>query len=798
MSTVRSRRLSALLVASAIVLVSCGGSDSSSTSTGARQRNAALTTDVRRVRTKIRHFVRNDFVNMAISNEDELVVWGNERFRGMPSDNDMPSVFNPPVAKVRLAAVARRQGVAIDLNNEFHAWGDDTDQLSAVPAGVDLSQVKSLILDENVVMVISEDGKLSAWGPIWTDNPEASIPTDVLNARIVEADTYNAQLNVALDDTGKVHVWGNNSRVASIQQAFDGVSAKHVDVDGTTVTVVSNDGKVLQAGSSAKSNLFEGIEVEHIIRDGWGNHLAIDTDNIAHFVSGNASFDTAFDEQITQYNSVAAEDLAPKVVSMSSGNAYFTVLLDDGNIYDFVGSWDSWTELPEYFYSSQSVSPIAAGNYRSFAVRDDYSITNFHTLMEGDVAPPTDNEFLAVAAGWSHGLGLRRNGTVVSWGDGPNGNDIPEGLDPVRQIGAGYGFSAVRDIFGQISSWGSFQSSTSSKEKPDGDFWYREMSTGYHNIIAVGWDDVNSTDVLHVWGDNSYGQADVPSDLDANEIRDVAIGYDCAAAVMYDGSVRIWGQCETKQKDIPAGEEFFSVKMSMGLIAGITYAGDVLAWGTYAADLPEKPANMRNIREIAVGSGHILALDYDGGVTAWGPNVWGENNVPDDLKPLPMDDIYDENYDDNLSDEKDNVDSQVEASKNPVPVPTVVDDTPIAVVKNGEVVSVQPTVPNIPEVTSVLDKEPIIMTALPAARNPVTSSGKVVTVAQAVKLLGLKKVTKAAFVVPSKASGANAKVCSITKTAVTITGTGICDVKVSYVDSKKRKQTKALPLVSTP
>ncbi len=90
------------------------------------------------------------------------------------------------------------------------------------------------------------------------------------------------------------------------------------------------------------------------------------------------------------------------------------------------------------------------------------------------------------------------------------------------------------------------------------------------------------------------------------------------------------------------------------------------------------------------------------------------------------------------------------------------------------------------------------MTSLPAALNLVTSSGKVVKVADAVKMLGLKKVTKAAFVVPSKVTTANAKVCSITKTAVTITGTGICDVKLSYVDTKKKKQTKALPLVVAP
>ena len=788
MSTKRTRRLFSLLAATAVVLTSCGGGDSDSSSSGNRQRNAALTQQVRQMRTKVRYFDRNSGANLALSNEDELIVWGNQMLSG--------SLLNPPVSRARVAALGNTQAVAIDPNNQFHAWGSNPGVINEPPADLDLSTVVSLSLDDGVVMAIDEDGKLWAWGSVWTFN-KGIIPEEVRSAKIVNAVSGNAQVNAALDDNGTVHVWGSWAKVPEMQTAMAGIKAKNITLRDFTLSVVTTDGKIVETGSNPKgSGMYPDVEVDQFAIDWWGGALAVDSGGRLHFTKGMIDVPT-LSGQIDEYNLDVGKG-SPRAVAIAATNARFTVLFENGDFQTFANFTEDGMYDPDYFYSSRMVSPIAAGNYTSFAVRDDYTITNFHTLREGEASPPAEADYLAVASGWSHVLGLRKNGTVVSWGDGPDGNAIPEGLAPVRQIGAGHGFSAVRDIFGQISSWGSFQSTDEPKEKPDGDFVYRRMSTGFHNIIATGYDRGNGSDVVHVWGDNYYGQADVPDDLDASNVRDVSVGYDCAAAVMYDGSVRIWGKCETNQKAIPAGELFDSVEMSMGLIAGVTFDGDVLAWGNSSADLGTKPTNMKNVAEIAVGSQHIIALDYNGEVSVWGPNVWGESNVPDDLKSLPVDDVYDENYDDNLSDEAENVASQMESAKNPIPTPTIIDDTPVFVVKNGEVVSVPPTAPSVPDVTPILEKEPISMTVLPATLNPVTKTGKVVTVADAVKMLRLKKITKAVFVVPSKVTSANAKVCSITKTAVTITGTGVCDVKLSYVDSKKKKQTKALPLIGTP
>lgn len=785
MSTARTRRLSALLVASALVLVSCGGKDSDSQSTGNRQRNAALTAFVRQIRTQTKFFDRNSFTNLALSRENEVIVWGSRVISG--------ELLNPPVSRARLVALGNTQAIAIDLDNNFRAWGSNPDNINTPPADLDLSTVTSLSLDDGVVMAIDNAGKLWAWGYIW-DLYGAAIPYEVREAKLVTALSANGQMNAALDESGVVHVWGTWNGVPAVQAAMSGVKAKNINLRNFTISVVTTDGKIIEAGFNPRSTgKFADVDVAVFAVDWWGNALAVD-------VNGRLHLDPVPDfgnlvQEVNSFNDNMG-DFPRQALSVSATNARFTVLFDDGSFMDLAQFSEEGMDEPDYFYSSHMVSPITAGNYKSFVINDDYTITHIHQLQEGELAPPDDADFLAVTSGWHHALGLRKNGTVVSWGQGPDNNAIPE-TDIVREIGAGFGFSAVRNQFGQIISWGQFQSSTVEKERPLEFASYGRMSTGFHNIIAIG-ESFDGSAVVHAWGDNSYGQADVPNDLDAGQVSDVAIGYDCAAATLRDGSIRVWGTCEANEKNVPSGKKFDAIRLGMGLAVGITWDGELVAWGDNVADLGEKPEDMINILDVAVGTGHILAVDADGGIYGWGPNIWGETNIPESLKPLPVPDRYDDNYDDNLLGEADNAKEQIEAAREEVRVPPITDNTPISAVVDGKVVTVTPTFPTPPAIEPVNEAEQVNMTALPASVNPVTSAGKIVSVPAALKLLGLKKVTKAAFSVPKKVNPANSRVCSITKTGVKITGSGVCDVTVTYTDAKKKKRSKTLSLIGTP
>ena len=525
MSTKRTRRLFSLLVATAIVVTSCGGGDSDSSSSGNRQRNAALTSMSLYERTRIRQLASAERANFAITNEDELVIWGNDASK-------------PPVTKARIAAIGPFASMAaVGLDGKFYSWGLASESFSRPPKDLDLTTITSLTINYSIAMAIDDKGKLWAWGDIYDEDPAARIPAEVAAATIVQADTYNGQSNIAMDDSGKVYTWGSIRELTTTPEEFTGVTAKQVMVKGSIATVVTTDGEVIQVGPWSMEPMFKGINVEKLAMNYFGTYLAVDTDGQLH-AAGSGEKMGYLNDSIKQFNSDYGSD-GPKIVAITAGADYFAILFEEGWVEYVAHSWGDATQTPDYLSSGRSVNPIAAGNSTSYAVGDDYKVSAFHNTT-GMAPPPSNDDFIAVAAGWNHTVGLRKDGTVASWGDGPNENKIPSFDGNAREVGAGYNFSAVRSNHGQITDWGNFYSPNSTVvPKPDDCSYYNAMDVGFANIIALGADCETDEPKLVVWGDNSYGQADVPSNLDIENVWDVAMGIDCAAALMYDGSVTV-------------------------------------------------------------------------------------------------------------------------------------------------------------------------------------------------------------------------------------------------------------------
>jgi hypothetical protein len=112
-----------------------------------------------------------------------------------------------------------------------------------------------------------------------------------------------------------------------------------------------------------------------------------------------------------------------------------------------------------------------------------------------------------------------------------------------------------------------------------------QIAAGIRNVIALR-DDGTVT----VWGDNTYGQADVPTAV-SNVVR-VGAGANHCTALLADGRVMSWG---------------------------ITNADRYLDWGQSHA-----PTNITNAVSIAVGGDHNLALLRDGAIAGWGSDDYGQ------------------------------------------------------------------------------------------------------------------------------------------------------------------------------
>ena len=90
------------------------------------------------------------------------------------------------------------------------------------------------------------------------------------------------------------------------------------------------------------------------------------------------------------------------------------------------------------------------------------------------------------------------------------------------------------------------------------------------------------------WGDNGYGQTDVPGGL--SNVVAIAAGEYHSLALTAEGTVVAWGDNDYGQTNVPSG--------------------------------------LSNVVAIAAGGYHSLALTAEGRVVAWGDNGYGQTNVP--------------------------------------------------------------------------------------------------------------------------------------------------------------------------
>jgi hypothetical protein len=161
------------------------------------------------------------------------------------------------------------------------------------------------------------------------------------------------------------------------------------------------------------------------------------------------------------------------------------------------------------------------------------------------------------------------------------------------------------------------------------------------------------------WGDNSYGQTNVPSTVQ-NTVA-IAAGTGFSQALMPDGSVIQWGIShyvlpaftnvmllstkgthsvalradgtivETGIASVPIPHSYTNV---VAICAGLSDSlalqsdGSLVAWGKNVYGLTNVPASANNIVAIAAGDDHFVALRADGTVIAWGSTNFSQSQTP--------------------------------------------------------------------------------------------------------------------------------------------------------------------------
>ena len=128
------------------------------------------------------------------------------------------------------------------------------------------------------------------------------------------------------------------------------------------------------------------------------------------------------------------------------------------------------------------------------------------------------------------------------------------------------------------------------------------------------------------WGDNTYGQTNVPAG--ATNVVSVAAGWHHSMALLTNGSVVTWGTIAST----PAGVTNIT-RIAAGELHCLALRADgkVLAWGDNSQGQLNVPAMGTNAVAVAAGYFHNLALLANGTVAAWGNNTYGQATVPTGL-----------------------------------------------------------------------------------------------------------------------------------------------------------------------
>jgi len=186
------------------------------------------------------------------------------------------------------------------------------------------------------------------------------------------------------------------------------------------------------------------------------------------------------------------------------------------------------------------------------------------------------------------------------------------------------GFSLALGDNGKIVAWGdnSFGQLNIPNDAQSG---VVSVQTGSYYSLAL-----KSDGSVVAWGNNSSGQIDVPTTA-MSSVTQIAAGSSHVLALKDDGSVIGWGSDSYGQIDIPTSAQSNVISIAAGYDHSIALKddGSVVAWGRDNLGQSTVPAQAQSgVIAIAAGGGFSLALKNDGSVIAWGVNTLGQTTVP--------------------------------------------------------------------------------------------------------------------------------------------------------------------------
>ena len=221
------------------------------------------------------------------------------------------------------------------------------------------------------------------------------------------------------------------------------------------------------------------------------------------------------------------------------------------------------------------------------------------------------------------GTALARN--FVSWGYNINSlTTLPAGLTGlVAAIAPGHEHNVVLKTDGTVAAWG--DNTYGQCNVPGGLSDVKAVSGGGYFSLAL-----KNDGTVVAWGDDFFGETDVPGGL--TNVKAISGGAFHTLALKNDGTVVAWGYNNHGQINVPGGlSGVVAVAGGYHHSLALKSDGTVVAWGSNIAEQLNVPGGLSGVTAIAAGSYHNYALKSDGTISGWGDNHWGQLSAPGGL-----------------------------------------------------------------------------------------------------------------------------------------------------------------------
>lgn len=292
---------------------------------------------------------------------------------------------------------------------------------------------------------------------------------------------------------------------------------------------------------------------------------------------------------------------------------------------------------------------VASGHRHSVALQDDGTVWTWGKNEYGQLGDGTTtnrnepvqvsglSNVIAVAAGKYHSLAVTREGQVWAWGRNDN-----------RQLGNNSSDDALKPVLVVVSDGGDVSPLPG------------VMAVAASEVHSVA---LKSDGTVWAWGDNRYGQLGTGNTLGSGtakrtpglaEVRVISAGGDLTTArtLARTGDNALWGwgnNTKCQMGESPREQQTTPVRLTelsrlgevralaSGLAHGValTADGQVWTWGdnqhgqlgdgtSTSRCTPMPVSGVSQVQAIGAGDQHTLVTQSDGTVRAWGKNEYGQ------------------------------------------------------------------------------------------------------------------------------------------------------------------------------